>query len=209
MGARLLLALATVGCGGGGANSFMPQSVPGGKPLDELDPVEQESFCEEAAEWAVDIIDNSLPRLLCSTEAIAAGGTATGFDIAACQAAQNECLARPAEEDPLSASDLSCDFTELGPSCDATVDEFARCFEEAAGLTKRLVAALTCENVAAGNVPSEADYQLSAACQAILDDCDGGASDVEEPPDPQTGGMTDGGTTDGGSDGTTGDPAPG
>jgi hypothetical protein len=162
-----------------GEPQFKPQSVPEDKPVDELDPMEQMDFCDEATQWAKAFLEDDLPRLLCRFDAIEAGTTADGtFDVQACRAAEQECLANPPTDD-VDTNNLDCDFENLDPSCDVTVGEFATCFEEAAKLTDRLVAAISCEKIASGDIPDESQFQLSPTCQSVLDRC-GGASSSDE-----------------------------
>lgn len=159
------------------APKFVPDSVPPEKPIEELDPEEQEAFCEEAVEWAGDLIEEGIPRLLCRTEGLQAGAAQSGFDVAACLSAEKACLAAPPEDDDLDGDNLSCNFEGLDASCDVTVADFAGCFEEATTLLDRAIAATTCERIGAGNVPNEADFQVSASCQAVLDNCNGDGQD--------------------------------
>ena len=157
---------------------FVPESVPEDKPVDELDPMEQMDFCEEATVWAKEFLEDDLPRLMCRIDAIEAGSESGAFDVQACRAAEEACLANP-PDDGIDTSNLSCNFENLDPACDVTVGEFANCFEEAAKLTDRLVAAISCEKIAAGDVPDESQFQLSANCQSILDRCGGDAASGE------------------------------
>jgi hypothetical protein len=172
-----------------GEPQFNPQSVPENKPVDELDPMEQMEFCEEATEWATSFLDDKLPRLLCRIAAIEAATGSTGFDVQACRTAEQECLADPPDDD-IDTDNLSCDFSDLDPSCDVTVGEYASCFEEAAKLTDRLVAALTCEKIASGDIPNESQYQLSASCQSVLDRCGGPSASDESGSDSAGGSET-------------------
>ena len=132
-----------------------------------------------------------MPRLLCRTEGISAGATAGGFDVQACEAAERECNASGEYEID---DELMCNFEEV-EDCDVTVGEFADCYEQAATLSKRFLADLTCAAVASGNVGDESDYQLSASCEQLLDGC-GGSSSTTSDSD------TD---TDGGETGTAGE----
>lgn len=162
--------------------SFDPQSVPPDKQIDELDPMEQEDFCDEAREWAQEFFETSLPRLLCRSEGISAGGGASGFDASACEAAERQCLDNPPEDFDLESDELTCNVDDLGPECDVTVREFADCLEEAVELNDRFLAEVTCGGIASGDVPNEADFQISAHCQSLFDRCGAAESTEPEPP---------------------------
>lgn len=193
--AGLWLGAAAAACGDGvSSSSFNPQSVPENKPVNELDDTEQAEFCEEAVDWAEEFLGDTLPRLLCRTQAIGAGSTASGFDVGACKAAEDECLAAP-PEDEFDDDNLTCNFGDLDPECSATVGEFADCFDQAASLSKRLLKELSCESVGAGNVPNEADFQLNPACEQLLDRCGGSSNELGES------GEGPGDESDGGSEG--------
>lgn len=163
--------------------TFEPTSVPESKPIEDLDEDEQQTFCEEAKDWAQDVVGDELPRLLCNTEGItAAVGDDGSFDLAACKAARDTCLSEPSEFE-LDDEDLRCDFNEV-ESCDATVGEFSSCFEETARLLDRAVKATTCERFAAGDYPDESDFVISAGCEALLDRCGGDEDEGESEPLP-------------------------
>jgi len=164
--------------------SFEPTSVPESKPIDELDEEEEQDFCEEASVWAEDILLDDLPRILCNTSAIGESAQGDGtVDLAACQAARDACLEDPEVIEDLDADDLQCNFEGV-ESCDATVGEFSSCFEEAAQLLDRSADAITCERFAAGDIPQERDFVLSAGCESIFERCGGEESeeDGEFPP---------------------------
>lgn len=181
IGGLVLGGVVAFSCGdGSGSSAFVPESVNEDEPVRDLDPTEQEAFCKEAIAWARGFLEDTLPRLLCRTEGLSAGGTEMGFDASACEAAERDCLTRPADDDDaFDADELSCNLADLTDVCDATVGEYADCFSQAAGLSKRLLAEVSCQSVAAGNVPDQNDYQLSAACQSLLAGC-GGATDEME-----------------------------
>ena len=183
----LVLALPTAGCDDDVADStFEPTSVPESKPIDDLDEEEQQDFCEEAATWAETILTDQLPTLLCNSAGISASAQQDGtFDLATCRAAREECLNDPETVEDFDDSDLECNFEGV-ETCGATVGEFSRCFEEAAKLLERSAAQLTCERIADGYVPNEADFTLSAECQALIDRCSGDAGEgggAETPPE--------------------------
>jgi hypothetical protein len=161
--------------------SFNPESVPPDKQIDELDPMEQEDFCDEAREWAQEFFETSLPRLLCRTEGISGGSTESGFDASACKAAERACLDNPPEEFDLESDELTCNVDDLGPECDVTVREFADCLEEAVALNERFLSEITCDGIASGDIPNEADFQISAQCQSLFDRC--GSTESTEPPE--------------------------
>ena len=170
-----------------GEPTFEPTSVPESKPIDDLDEDEQQTFCEEATDWATDVVGDELPRLLCNSEGISAAlGDDGSFDLAACKAARDTCLSEPSEFE-LDDEDLQCNFEEVD-TCGATVGEFSSCFEETARLLDRAAKATTCERFAAGDFPEEADFMLSAECASLLERC-GGAEDSGEgegePPPPE------------------------
>lgn len=206
LGLSVVCGLAVVSCEDKSDEpSFVPDSVPPEKPLDELDPVEQEAFCDEAIEWAGDLIENGVPQLLCRADGLQAGGTAAGFDVAACRAAEKACLAEPPEdEDELDSDNLQCNFEGLGEACDSTVADYASCFEESATLLERALAQTTCEKIGAGNIPDEADFQVSARCEAILESCSGDDTQVESTSD-SVGPTATGGDTDPGESESMGD----
>ena len=57
--------------------TFEPTSVPESKPIDDLDEDEQQTFCEEATDWATDVIGDELPRLMCNSEVSGQATTTT------------------------------------------------------------------------------------------------------------------------------------
>ena len=134
------------------------------------------------------LLEDDLTRLMCRIDAIEAGSANGAFDVQACRQAEQACLADPPEDD-IDTDDLSCNLEDLDPSCDATVGEFANCFEEAARMTDRLVAAISCDKIAAGDVPDQSQYQLSPACQAVLDDCSGSSADESGGGESESGAM--------------------
>lgn len=163
--------------------TFEPTSVPESKPVDDLDEDEQQTFCEEAQDWAQDVIGDDLPRLLCNSEGITAGVQDDGgFDVATCKATRDSCLSEPSEIE-LDEQNLECDFDAV-ETCDATVGEFSSCFEEAARLLDRAVKATTCERFAAGDYPDESAFVLSAGCEALLERCGGDEDETESEPLP-------------------------
>jgi hypothetical protein len=163
---------------GDGDPEFNPQSVPADKPVQDLDPMEQTNFCEEATAWAEEFFADNLPRLQCRLAGFEAGAAEGSFDAQACRAAEQQCLADP-PEDEFDDDEASCNFEDLDPSCDATVGQFADCFEQAAKLTDRLVDALACDKIASGDVPDESEFQLGAACDALLENCSGSSAPAE------------------------------
>ncbi len=129
----------------------------------------------------------------CRVAGIEAGaGVNAAFDVQACRAAEQACLADP--PDDIETEDLSCNFENLDPSCDATVGEFAQCFEEAAKLTDRFVNATSCEKIASGDVPDQSQFQLSASCQSVLDRCSGQSTSGESGDDSESGDASESGT---------------
>ncbi len=162
---------------------FQPESVPESKPIDDLDEDEQQAFCDEAKEWAQDIVGNDLPTVQCNAEGITAAVADEdgSFDLAACKAAREACLSEPSEFD-IEDEGLECNFDGI-ESCDATVGEFSACYEEIAVLLDRVVKATTCERFADGDYPDESEYSISAGCEALFERC-GGAEDDVAPTDP-------------------------
>lgn len=182
--AFVLSALALVACDSGDSPpTFEPTSVPESKPVDELDENEQDAFCEEAIDWVDDVLGDDLPRLQCNAEAIVDAVAEDGsFDLAACKASRDACLASPDFEDPFEEQDLRCDFSEV-THCDATVGQFSTCFEEAAQRLDRAVEQTTCERFAAGDYPDESDLAVSPECIELFERCDG--EPESEPPPPE------------------------
>jgi hypothetical protein len=156
--------------------SFDPQSVPPDKQIDELDPMEQESFCEEATDWAQEFVESSLPKLICRAEGLSAAATESGIDAGACREAEKACLANPPEEAEIETGELTCNVDDLGAECDVTVREFADCLEEAVEINDRFLSEFTCDKFASGDFPNEADLELSAGCQTLFDKC--GSTDM-------------------------------
>ncbi len=180
-----LLVLSLSACDDDGVSqpTFKPMSVPESKPIEDLDEDEQESFCEEAGDWVQEVIGDDLPKLLCNSEGITAGVADDGtFNLEACKAARNTCLSEPSEFD-LEDENLECNF-EAVDTCDATVGEFSSCFEETARLLDRAAEATTCERFAAGDYPDEADFMLSAGCEALFERCGSAENEVEGEPVP-------------------------
>ncbi len=179
-----LLALSVTACDDDVSEpTFEPTSVPESKPIDDLDEDEQQSFCEEATDWATDVIGDELPRLLCNTEGISAAfGEDGSFDLAACKAARDTCLSEPSEFD-FEGEDLECNFSEVD-TCGATVGEFSSCFEETARLLDRAAKATTCERFAAGDYPDESDFVISANCEGLFERCGGDEDETEGEPVP-------------------------
>lgn len=158
--------------------TFDPVSVPESKPIEDLDEEEQQTFCEEATDWALDVVGDQLPKLLCNSEGLSAGvGEDGGFDLGACKAARDTCLSEPSEFE-LDDESLECNFGEVN-GCGATVGEFSSCFEETARLLDRAAKATTCERFAAGDYPDESDFVISANCEALLSRCGGSEDEVE------------------------------
>lgn len=179
--APLLLAMALpLGCTED-TISFNPKSVPPDKQIDELDPMEQEDFCEEAKDWASEFFETALPQLLCRSEGLAGGATESGFDAGACREAERACLNSPPEDADLDPDELTCNVDDLGPECDVTVREFADCLEEAVDLNDRFLSAFTCDKIASGDIPNEADFQISTQCQTLFDRCGSTDTDGTEP----------------------------
>lgn len=168
--------------------SFNPTSVPPDKQIDELDPMEQEDFCDEAREWSREFFESALPRMLCRSEGISGGATQTGFDAGACRAAEQQCLANPPEDIDADADEFTCNVDDLGPECDVTVRQFADCLEDAVDLNDRFLSEITCDAIASGHVPDENDFQISQECQTLWERCGGTDSAEPEPaPDPPPG----------------------
>ncbi|MGH1346770.1 MAG: hypothetical protein ACRBN8_34705 [Nannocystales bacterium] len=163
--------------------TFEPTSVPESKPIDELDEDEQQTFCEEATDWASEVVGDDLPTLLCNSEGItAAVGDDGSFDVAACKAARDTCLSEPSEIE-FEDEDLQCSFEDV-EACGATVGEFSSCFEETARLLDRAAKATTCERFAAGDYPDESDFLISAECEALFERCSGDEAESESEPTP-------------------------
>ena len=167
-------------------STFEPTSVPESKPIDDLDEEEEQDFCEEAVTWAEDILTDQLPTLLCNTAGISAAVQQDGsLDLATCRAERDACLNDPETSEDFQTNDLQCNFEGV-ESCGATVGEFSSCFEEAAKLLDRTAAQLTCERIADGYVPNEADFTLSAGCQELFERCNGDVDEGgEDPPPPE------------------------
>ena len=163
--------------------TFEPPSAPESKPIDDLDEDEQQTFCEEATQWATDVVGDELPKLLCNSEGISAAvGDDGSFDLAACKAARDTCLSEPSEFE-FEDEDLECNFEEVD-TCGATVGEFSSCFEETARLLDRAAKATTCERFAAGDYPDESDFVISANCESLFERCGGSGDETESEPLP-------------------------
>ncbi len=159
--------------------TFEPESVPESKPIDDLDETEQQEFCDEARGWAQDVLGDDLPTLMCNAEGITnAVGEDGSFDLAACKAARDTCLSEPSDFD-FEDEGLECNF-EVVDSCDATVGEFASCYEEVAVLLDRAVKVSTCERFAAGDFPDESDFQISANCEGLFERCGSSEDDIDD-----------------------------
>lgn len=165
----------------GGEPTFEPTSVPESKPIDDLDEDEQQTFCEEATDWASDVVGDQLPTLLCNSEGISAAVSEDGsFDLAACKSARDTCLSEPSEFE-FDDEDLECNFDGVD-TCGATVGEYSSCFEETARLLDRAAKATTCERFAAGDYPDESDFVLSANCESLFERCGSSEGEVDPPP---------------------------
>ncbi len=126
--ALLTLAFGAVGCGSDGGGK-----VPSSRKLSSLSKSDVTSLCKE--------FDRSNPKLIeaqCTFfalyEALFSGGDVS------CEESRNECLAeaRGVCED----SDLDLAFS----GCDATVGELRQCQRDAAALSEKVFAGVTCES---------------------------------------------------------------
>lgn len=183
----LAVSLPVAGCDDDPADAtFEPESVPESKPIDELDDAEEEAFCEEAKDWADDIVGDQLSSILCNSFAIGSSFGEDGtLDLAQCRSEREACLNDPDStgEFDVETEGLECNFDEV-ENCGATVGEFSDCFEEAAQLLDRTANDITCERIADGDVPNEADYLLSAQCEALFERCSGEEQvDTQPPPE--------------------------
>lgn len=167
--------------------NFEPESVPESKPIDDLDETEEEAFCEEAAEWAEDVIGDQLPTILCNSFAIGMSFGEDGtLDLTECRAQREACLNDPEMTGDFDVDDegLECNFDGID-ECGATVGEFSNCFEEAARLLDRTAAQVTCERIADGDIPDESDFVVSAQCEALFERCGGESTEGDSTPPPE------------------------
>jgi len=184
LAALLAFALPLTGCDDDVADSnFEPTSVPESKPIDDLDPEEQQDFCEEAASWADEFVGDKLTGIICNSSAIGESvGEDGSFDLATCKTKREACLSDPeSATDFGSEEDLQCNFEGID-SCGATVGEFSSCFEETAQILDRVASEVTCERFAQGDYPDQNDVAPSAECQALFERCSSDATEGEAPP---------------------------
>ena len=138
-------------------------------------------------EAAVDeVVGDQLTTLLCNSSAITESISEDGsFDLAACQTAREACFEDPTVDvgfGEQSADELECNFDGI-ETCDATVGEYSRCFDETARMLERAASEVTCERFAQGDYPDETSFAPSAECQALMEECSGDDDDTLPPPE--------------------------
>jgi hypothetical protein len=179
-----LLTVVVVGCEEKDSGQIVT-TVPESKPINDLDPGQEQDLCEDVQAWAQDhLTDELFQRIECIGDAVSAATEAgNGVDEAACRSAYNECLSQPAER-VIDFDAAQCNVDAF-PMCDVTVGEYLTCAEDSYALLQEVLGLFDCSNLQA--LANADQQQLPASCMALEENCPGFYGNTEDPPPPPEG----------------------